>query len=66
MQLARTSRKKTMRQGVPPSGSSTAKVGLDYNVLLGEFARANWRPDIAAANCRSLRRALDRVAALGA
>jgi hypothetical protein len=66
VQLARTSRKKAVRQGVPPSEGSIAKVGLDYNVFLGEFASVNWRPHIAATNSRSLRRALDRVAALGA
>lgn len=64
--LARTSRKKMVRQGVPPQRGSSAKVGLDYNAFLGEFARAAWQPDIAAANSPSLRRALDKVAALGA
>lgn len=66
VQLARTSRKKLVRQGVPPLRYSSAKVGLDYNAFLGQFARGVWRPDLAAANSPSLRRALDRVAALGA
>jgi hypothetical protein len=66
VQLARTSRKKMVRQGVPPPRGSSAKVGLDYNAFLGQFARADWRPDLASANSPSLRRALDRVAALGA
>lgn len=64
VQLARDSRKKVVREGIPPPRGSRAKVGLEYNPILVKFVRNEWRPDVAAANSASLTRALERIASL--
>jgi len=63
LELARRSRRREVREGLPPPAGSDGKVGLEYNPLMEDFARHAWRPDVAAANSASLRRAMDRIAA---
>lgn len=60
--LARRSRRRSVREGVPPASDSRAPVGPDYNRLLSEFALEAWNLDIAASAAESLRRTVDALA----
>jgi hypothetical protein len=62
--LARKSRKRQVRDGLVPRQGSSASVGPTYVSDVRDFAREQWRPEIAAANAPSLDRCLTRLAAL--
>ena len=55
--LARTSRQRDIREDMVPGPSSGRPVGPAYASRLIEFASSSWRPEIAAKQSESLRRA---------
>jgi len=57
--LARSSRRKDVRQDMVPRPASGRPVGPAYASRLIEFASSLWRPDVAAQQAESLRRAID-------
>ena len=59
--LARSSRKRDVREDIVPPRGSTAPVGPGYNVRLGAFARTEWDPLRAAEASPSLERALSAL-----
>lgn len=59
--LARTSRKRVIREYIIPRMGSGAEVGPAYNSTLSEFVRDHWRPDVAARKSDSLGRCLKRL-----
>lgn len=66
VRLARRSRFPRVRRDVVPRPGSAAAVGPGYTGRLIEFAASRWDPRVAAASSASLRRCLDRIAAIGA
>ena len=58
---ARKSRRRDVRDGVPPEEGSGG-IGIAYNDILAEFVRKRWNPTRAAKRSKSLRRTLDRLA----
>lgn len=63
IQLARTSRKKQLRDDICPPINSTRRVGPNYNARLGAFVRASWDPTVARQNSNSLDRTIARLIA---
>jgi hypothetical protein len=61
--LARRSRRRTLRESIVPRQGSTAIQGPDYNGCLGEFVRTDWDRDSAARRSPSLNRAWGRLIA---
>ena len=61
--LAKKSRRKEIRKGIPPESGSKRSVGIAYNAILTEFVRKRWNPKRAAKRSKILRRTLDRLAA---
>ena len=59
--LAKSSRKRHVRDDILPARGSTAKVGPGYNTRLGEFARTEWDPRRAASASPSLNRSLSAI-----
>ena len=56
--LARTSRRKAIRQDMVPRPRSGRREGPAYTSRLVEFTARAWRPDVAAARSESLSRAI--------
>jgi len=54
--LARRSRRSTIRGAMVPAPGTTAGVGPGYAVLVAEFTNEHWRPDVAATRSESLAR----------
>lgn len=63
IQLARTSRKKRLRDDICPPPNSTRRVGPNYNARLGSFVSENWDPTEARLNSQSLDRTIARLIA---
>lgn len=59
--LARKSRRSTLKKDLVPAPGATSKVGPDYNGRLCKFVRNHWRAEAAAENSPSLARALKRL-----
>lgn len=59
--LARRSRRRDIRQDMAPREGSGRRTGPAYPGRLIEYAATEWRPDVAARNAESLRRAIDCV-----
>ncbi len=59
--LARKSKKKEIREGMVPREGSGGLEGPEYTSMLSQFIMTNWRPDIAAQRCDSLRRCIDAL-----
>lgn len=59
--LARRSRKRSIREGLVPSASSGRTEGKTYSSDLSSFARNSWDVVDASARCASLDRALRRL-----
>jgi len=59
--LARHSPKTRVRDDMIPRPRSGRAVGPAYASRLMEFARMQWRPEVAARRCDSLRRAMDAL-----
>ena len=56
--LARSSRRRDVRQDMVPRDGSGRTVGPAYTSRLVEYATDRWRPDVAARRAESLRRAV--------
>jgi hypothetical protein len=56
--LARSSRRKVIRQDMVPREGSGRQVGPAYTSRLIEFVSSSWRPDVAARRSDSLRRTI--------
>lgn len=61
--LARRSRRRTLRESIVPRQGSTAVQGPDYNGCLGEFVRNQWDRCSAARRSLSLNRAWAKLIA---
>ncbi|NES96644.1 MAG: hypothetical protein F6K32_15690 [Desertifilum sp. SIO1I2] len=59
--LARRSRKRTLREGIVPAQGSTAKIGKDYNGQLIRFVQNSWQAEAAQVNSPSLKRAMQTL-----
>ncbi len=57
--LARSSRRRAIREDMVPREGSGRQVGPAYSSRLIEFASSSWRPDVAAERSDSLRRAIN-------
>ena len=57
--LARRSRRKSVREDMVPGERNGRRVGPAYPRRLIEYATTEWRPGVAAGNADSLRRAID-------
>lgn len=67
LDLARRSRRGTIRTDLLPRRGSTARVGPLYNLRLSEYASSThrgWRPQVAAKRSESLRRCLGAIDSL--
>ena len=62
--LCRGSRKKDIREGVPPRPGSRRVVGPEYVAIIREFSLAHWEPQRARSRSASLERALGCLAVL--
>jgi hypothetical protein len=60
--LARKSRKKDIRQDIPPQPGVSAQQGILYNSRMEEFVTKFWRVDVAERSSDSLRRFLKSLA----
>ena len=63
IQLARTSRKRNVRDDICPPPHSTSKVGPNYNARLGGFVSQSWNPTVARLKSPSLNRTINRLIA---
>lgn len=59
--LARTSRKRRLREAIVPREGTTAKIGPDYNGKLIEFLVNHWNAQQASQNSPSLYRAVQSI-----
>lgn len=59
--LARSSRRKQLRDDICPPIHSTRRVGPNYNARLGSFVTESWDPASARLNSRSLDRTMNRL-----
>ncbi len=57
--LARSSRRRAIQQDMVPRQGGGRQVGPAYSSRLIEFISSSWRPDVAAEQSDSLRRAID-------
>ncbi len=62
VKIARKSRQ--YKRDLCPANNSSASVGTGYNFVLSKFVQNFWRPEVAAINCPTLNRALQRLRAL--
>lgn len=60
--IAKSSRRREVREAIVPSPKTTAKQGPDYNGCLARFVSEHWNPDAAKGSADSLRRILIRLA----
>lgn len=56
--LARSSRRRDIREDMVPGAESGRRVGPAYSSRLTEFVVSHWRPDVAAQTANSLRRTM--------
>jgi|SRR5450432_704259 len=59
--LARRSRRRTLRESIVPRDGSTAVQGPDYNGCLGDFVRGHWNRNAALGGSPSLEGAWSRL-----
>lgn len=59
--LARTSRRKAIRQDMVPRSRSGRREGPAYTSRMSEFAAGAWRPDVAARHSDSLSRTIQCI-----
>jgi hypothetical protein len=64
VELAGASRRRDIREDMVPRPGSGRPVGPAYSSRLVEFVSAHWRPDVAAGQADSLRRAMQCLARL--
>lgn len=61
VELARRSRRRDIREDLVPGPGSGLAMGPAYHARLIEFARRDWRPEVAAQTADSLRRCLSAL-----
>jgi hypothetical protein len=61
LHLMQKSRKPSLRKDMLPMEGSTARIGPNYNLILSQFVKSDWKPDTAAKNSDSLRRAIQAL-----
>jgi len=54
-------RRRKLRESVVPAAGGTSKIGPDYNGVLGELVRKQWRPEIARQYSDSFSRTYQRL-----
>ncbi|SRR5579883_858449 len=59
--LARKSKKRSLREAIVPASNSTAKIGKDYNGQLIQFVQQSWQIDSAQVHSQSLQRAMNAI-----
>ncbi|MEG3848489.1 hypothetical protein QT971_14105 [Microcoleus sp. herbarium19] len=59
--LAKKSKKRTLRDAIVPDRNSTAKIGKDYNGQLIQFVNLKWQVASAQTNSPSLERAMNAI-----
>lgn len=59
--LAKKSKKRTLREAIVPDRNSTAKIGKDYNGQLIQFVNLKWQVAPAQTNSSSLQRAMNAI-----
>lgn len=59
--LAKESKKRTLRDAIVPEPKSTAKIGKDYNGQLIQFVNQSWQVASAQTNSPSLERAMNAL-----
>jgi hypothetical protein len=59
--LARKSRKRSLRDAIVPAPNSTATIGKYYNPQLIQFVQQSWQIDSAQKNSPSLQRAMNAI-----
>jgi hypothetical protein len=59
--LARKSRKRSLRDAIVPAPNSTATIGKYYNPQLIQFVQQSWQIDSAQKNSSSLQRAMNAI-----
>lgn len=64
LRLAAKSADRELRREVLPEPGSLARKGIGYNSTFARFVQTAWRPDRAAVNADSLRRAMRAIEAL--
>jgi len=62
--IARTSRNKSIRDAIVPRQESGATIGPLYVAQLTEFTEKHWRSDVAQNHSKSLRRCIDALSTL--
>ena len=62
--VCRGSRRKDIREGIPPRPGSGREVGPEYVAIIRDFGLGHWNPDRARSRSPSLERALDCLAGL--
>lgn len=62
--ICEKSRKRLIKQGIPPQPGQGRSVGPEYNDLIREFTEDHWDLQRACANALSLKRALDCLTTL--
>ncbi len=60
--LARTSKRKNLRDDICPRTGTTSRIGPNYNGQLGRFVSTIWDPENAKLNSNSLKRTIERLA----
>lgn len=61
--VARRSRRRSIREALVPAPGTSATVGPGYAATLIEFVATHWRPEVAALRCESLQRLRHRLRA---
>lgn len=57
--IARRSRRRDVREGIPPAQMTSTRVGPEYNPMMTHFVRSSWDPAQAALAAPSLRRTIE-------
>ncbi|HIJ94933.1 MAG TPA: hypothetical protein HPP94_04200 [Desulfuromonadales bacterium] len=61
LNLAKKSRKRELKEGLLPNKGAPSPIGLEYNDLLCNFVKSEWRLDEAVKIAPSLARAIQRL-----
>ena len=61
IELAQHSRRREIREDMPPRPGSGRKIGSLYNSQLTSFVQSRWNPEVAAGKSDSLRRCRERI-----
>ncbi|MGL5066189.1 MAG: hypothetical protein ACRC62_39975, partial [Microcoleus sp.] len=59
--LAKKSKKRTLREAIVPDRNSTSQIGKDYNGQLIQFVNSSWQVASAQTNSPSLERAMNAI-----